>query len=129
MTVSSKRSPIIYVCVIGLASWLGLYARQYALGHASLPADCAADTFWALTVFAGLGLLFPAMPTWQATVGAFVISASFKLGQLYHASWLDALIGTQAGSLILGTDLVVTDLACYAAGAVVGMLIELWTLD
>jgi hypothetical protein len=128
-TRTMKRSPILYVCAIGLALWLGIVGRQYALTHESLPADYAADLFWALSVFAALGLLFSAAPTWQLTAGAFTLPAILKLGQLHHAPWADAISGTHVGYLALGTDLVVTDLACYALGAVVGMVSELLTLD
>ena len=129
MCAQPKRSPILYVCAIGFAAWVGLFARQYALNHPSPAADCAGDTLWALAVFSAMGLLFPAIPTWQAASAAFMFPAMLKLGQLYHAPWLDAITGTQVGFLILGTDVVTTDLACYAGGAVLGMLTEIWLID
>jgi hypothetical protein len=128
-TQAMKRSPILYVSAIGLALWLGIVARQFALARQSPPADYAADMFWALSVFAALGLLFSSAPTWQLTAGAFILPASLKLAQLHHAPWADAIGGTHVGYLALGTDLVATDLACYALGAVAGMVAELLTLD
>jgi hypothetical protein len=129
MTVDSKRSAIIYACAIGFATWIGFHARQYALRHAGSPADYAADILLALAVFAAIGLSFPAIPTWQATAGAFTLPAILKLGQLSHAPWLDPICGTPLGLLVLGTEFVATDMACYAAGAALGMMIELSLLD
>jgi hypothetical protein len=125
MSSDSRRSAVIYIGAMGLAIWLGYYARQYALEHPVPAADCAGDTFWALAVFATLGWLFPTMPTWQATSGAFIIPAVLKLGQIAHAPWVDPIVGTPVGFLVLGTDFLTTDLACYAAGAAIGMALEL----
>ena len=125
MSIDSKRSAIIYVCSMGLAIWFGVYARQCAVDHPSLGADYAGDTCWALAVFAMLGWLFPTMPTWQATLGAFIFPALLKLAQVYHMPWVEPIVGTPVGFLVLGTDFVTRDLACYAAGAVIGMTLEL----
>jgi hypothetical protein len=114
---------------MGFAVWMGVFARQYSFNHPSVVADYAGDTFWALAVFGAVGLLFSAIPTWLAGSGAFVIPAILKLGQLYQLPWIDSLEGTQIGYLVLGTDFLATDLACYAAGAVVGMTLEFFVLD
>jgi hypothetical protein len=114
---------------MGFAVWMGVFARQYSFNHPSVVADYAGDTFWALAVFGAVGLLFSAIPSWQAGSGAFVIPAILKLSQLYHLPWVDSIEGTQIGYLVLGTDFLTTDLACYAAGAVVGMTLEFLILD
>jgi hypothetical protein len=114
---------------MGFAVWLGVFARQYSFNHPSVAAEYAGDTFWALSVFGAIGLLFGAIPTWQVGSGAFIIPSVLKLGQLYHLPWIDSIEGTQIGYLVLGTDFLTTDLACYAAGAMVGIMLESLLLD
>ena len=45
-------------------------------------------------------------------------------GQLYHAPWIDSIRRTTLGGLVLGFDFVWSDLACYAVGVGLGILIE-----
>jgi hypothetical protein len=130
MAVLLKRSSIIYASMIAFTAWFGSCARQYAFAHPGSPADFASDTLWALTVFSTMGLLFPAMPSWQAASGAFIIPTVLEIGQFYSSSsWLVAMRGTPVGFLVFGTGSFVTDFACYAFGALAGMLIEMFIFD
>jgi hypothetical protein len=129
MSLSPRRSRRAYAAAILIAAWLGIASRHYGELLPGILAAYAGDTFWALAVFATIGLMFPSASTWFSTSGAYAISASVELSQLYHAPWIDAIRGTPLGALALGTDFVSTDLACYAVGVVLGLLIELWTLS
>ncbi len=44
--------------------------------------------------------------------------------QLYHAPWIDSIRQTTLGGLILGFGFLCSDLACYALGVLLGVLIE-----
>jgi hypothetical protein len=129
MTALLKRSSIVYACLIASAAWFGSCARQYAFEHPGSGADFASDTLWALTVFSTMGLLFPAMPSWQAASGAFIIPATLEISQTFDVSWLAAIRGTPMGFLVFGTGSFGTDFACYAFGALTSMLIELFVFD
>jgi hypothetical protein len=129
MAAQPKRSEIVYFAMVGLAAWLALYARQYALAHPTSSVDFVADTLWALVVFAAMGLLFPMISTSNAASWAFLIPALFGFGQLYHAPWLEAMRGTSYGLVVLGTQFAIPDFACYAGGALLGMTVELFALD
>jgi hypothetical protein len=129
MSLSPRRSRPAYAAAIVVAVWLGIASRHYGAFLPDLLADYAGDTLWALAVFATIGLVFPSIPTWVSASGAYVISALVEFSQLYHAPWIDSIRGTPLGALALGTDFVSTDLACYAAGVALGLLIELWTLS
>ena len=50
-----------------------------------------------------------------------------EVGQLYHAPWIDSIRRTTLGGLVLGFDFVWSDLACYAVGVGLGVLIEAWS--
>ena len=43
---------------------------------------------------------------------------------MYHAPWIDSIRSTTLGGLVLGFDFVWSDLACYAVGVMMGMLVE-----
>ena len=43
---------------------------------------------------------------------------------MYHAPWIDSIRRTTPGGLVLGFDFVWSDLACYAVGVGLGILIE-----
>jgi uncharacterized protein DUF2809 len=129
MTDHPRRNRILYACAILIAASLGIASRRYPDFFPDFVADYARDTLWTLAVYAAIGLVFRSLAIWRAAAGAFVISALVEFSQLYHAPWIDAIRGTTLGALALGSEFVTTDLTCYAVGAFLGMLIELWTLD
>jgi hypothetical protein len=53
------------------------------------------------------------------------LSVGVELSQLYHAPWIDSIRQTTLGGLILGFGFLWTDLACYAFGVGLGVLLEL----
>ena len=56
--------------------------------------------------------------------GTRSFSVTIEVSQLCHASWIDSIRGTTLGGLLLGFGFVWSDLACYAVGVGLGMLIE-----
>ncbi len=51
-------------------------------------------------------------------------SVAIELSQLYHAPWIDSIRQTTLGGLILGFGFLWSDLACYAVGVVLGVLVD-----
>ena len=88
----------------------------------------AGDTLWALAAFLGIGLLLPKARTGRVALLAISFATLIEVGQLYHAPWIDSIRRTTLGGLILGFDFVWSDLACYAAGVGLGIVIELTAL-
>jgi hypothetical protein len=110
--------------LIALTVFFGIGSRRS--GH-SLPCFVAAyagDTLWALAAFLGIGLLLPGASTWRVAALAMSFSVMIEMSQLYHAPWIDSNRGTTLGALVLGHGFVWSDLACYAAGVGLGILIE-----
>ena len=87
-------------------------------------ATYAGDTLCALAAFFGFGLVLPANPP-KVTVLAMAFSVAIELSQLYHAPWIDSIRHMTIGGLILGFGFLWSDLACYAVGVGLGMLIEI----
>ena len=54
-------------------------------------------------------------------------SVAIELGQLYHAPWIDSIRQTTLGGLILGFGFLWSDLACYAVGVGLGVMIDVAT--
>ena len=122
------RNPALWIVLILLAVALGLGSRRYAASLPAVVAAYAGDTLWATAAFLGFGLLLPRASTWRVALLAMSLSVLVEVGQLYHAPWIDSIRRTTVGGLILGYDFVWSDLACYAAGVGLGILIELAVL-
>ncbi len=125
MSRCRSRTLPVWLALICLAIALGLGSRRYAGHLPGLVAAYAGDTLWALVAFLGIGLLLPRASTWRVALLATIVSLSVEVGQLYHAPWIDSIRGTTVGGLVLGYDFVRSDLACYALGVGLGILIEL----
>jgi hypothetical protein len=118
------RNPALWIVLLLLTVALGLGSRRYATSLPRFVAAYAGDTLWATAAFLGFGLLLPRASTWRVALLAMSLSVLVEVGQLYHAPWIDSIRRTRLGGLILGYDFVWSDLACYAAGFALGILIE-----
>jgi Protein of unknown function (DUF2809) len=122
-----RRSALIWIASVVLSVVLGIGSRRL---HHILPkfvTAYAGDTLWAFAAFLGFGLLLPRASTWHVAALAATFSMLIEVSQLYHAPWIDAIRATTPGGLILGFSFVWTDLACYAAGVVLGVVFE-WVM-
>ena len=120
----TRRNPLTWLVLIDLTAFLGIGSRRF--GH-SLPGFVAAyagDTLWALVAFLGIGLIPPRVSTWRVAALAMSLSVMIEVGQLYHAPWIDLIRGTTLSALVLGHGFLWSDLACYVAGIVLGILVE-----
>jgi hypothetical protein len=121
---TQPRNPALWIVLILLTVALGLGSRRYAASLPGVVAAYAGDTLWATVAFLGLGLLLPRASTWRVALLAMSLSVLVEVGQLYHAPWIDSIRRTTVGGLILGYGFLWSDLACYAAGVGLGVLIE-----
>jgi hypothetical protein len=119
---------MLWVTLIGLVIALGLGSRRFAAQLPDFVAAYASDTLWATAAFLGLGLAQRAAPTWLVALQALLLSMLIEVSQCYHAPWIDSIRHTKIGGLILGHGFLWSDLACYAAGVALRILIERVTL-
>jgi hypothetical protein len=119
-----RRHPLLWLALMGLVALLGIGSRRFGTHLPGFVRTYAGDTLWALAVFLGLGLLLPGASTRMIAVLALAFSAAIELSQLYHAPWIDSIRQTTLGGLVLGFGFVWSDLACYAAGVGLGILVE-----
>jgi hypothetical protein len=120
-----RRNPLVQIILIALAAVMGIGSRRYAHALPGFIAAYAGDTLWALAAFAGIGLLLPRTSTRIVALLAMSLSIAVELSQLHHAPWIDSIRLTTLGGLILGYGFLWSDLACYAAGVGLGVVIEL----
>jgi hypothetical protein len=119
------RGPLVQVGIIALAAILGIGSRRFAHALPRLVAAYAGDTMWGLAAFAAIGFLRPRASTRTVTLLAMTFSVAIELSQLYHAPWIDLIRETTLGGLVLGYGFLWSDLACYAAGVGLGLVIEM----
>ena len=119
-----RRPPLVWLALIAVVVLLGLGSRRFGSHLPGFVAAYAGDTLWATAAFLAIGLLLTRACTRRVSVLAMSLSALVEVGQLYHAPWIDSIRKTMLGGLMLGFDFVWVDLACYAAGVALGMLIE-----
>jgi hypothetical protein len=110
--------------LIFIAVLLGFASRS---GSSLLPAfikEYAGDTLWALAVYLAAAFLFPRFSTAKIAAISAIFSLAVEISQLYHAPWIDAVRSYRTAALILGHGFLWSDLACYAAGISLGVLLE-----
>ncbi len=123
-TRSRERNRIIWLVLIALVVLLGIGSRRFAGRLPGVVAAYAGDTLWATGAFLGIGVLFPRASTVRVAVLAMAVSVLVEISQLYHAPWIDSIRATTLGGLILGYGFLWSDLACYAVGVGIGVVIE-----
>ena len=103
---------------------LGLATRGF---RRSLPAAVglyAGDVLWATMVYLLLAAIWPRASIRRLAIGTAAFALAIEVGQLYHAPWIDAVRATRLGGLVLGFGFLWSDLACYAAGIGLAVLID-----
>jgi hypothetical protein len=119
-----RRKPLVQIILIALVCLLGIGSRRYAHLLPGFIAAYAGDTLWSLAAFLGIGLVLSRASTWTIACLAMGFSVPIELSQLYHAPWIDSIRQTTVGGLILGFGFLWSDLACYAVGVGIGVVLE-----
>src|SRR3954463_11935850 len=124
MVRQRRRHPVLWSALIVMVILLGLGSRRFGPHLPGFVAAYAGDTLWATAAFLGIGLLLPRASTWRGACPAVSFSVAIEISQLYHAHWIDSVRGTTMGALVLGHGFLRSDLACYAVGVGLGVVIE-----
>ena len=104
---------------------LGLGSRVYREQLPEFIALYAGDTLWATAVVVALGLVRRRASTASLATAACAISLAVECSQLAHPPWLEWLRRQPGVALLIGYDFVWSDLACYAAGVLIGATVDL----
>lgn len=125
MRIPRRRSRILCLLLAFAAIALGLATRRFPNAFPGFVAAYAGDALWATLVFLLMAIIWPAGSTRRLAVAAAIVSLAVELGQLYHAPWIDAVLQTRMGGLVLGHGFLWSDLPCYAAGIVLAAALDL----
>lgn len=121
----SRRNPLVQIILVVLVCLLGIGSRRYSQLLARFISIYAGDTLWALAAFLGFGLVLSRASTWKIASLAMAFSLAIEFSQLYHAHWIYSIRRTTLGGLILGFGFLWSDLACYAVGIGLGVMIDI----
>lgn len=103
---------------------LGLLSRKADVCTSDFVRMYAGDVLWATMVYFGCRFLFAGMRRSVSFGVALVFSYLIEVSQLYHAPWIDAIRRTTLGGLVLGFGFLWSDLVCYTAGVLLGIVLD-----
>ncbi len=117
-----RRWQFSALAVTTMGVGLVVHFHGYALGDVAR--DVIGDALWSMMMAWWVGVMIPQSE--MRTRGAIALAISFtvELSQLIHTFALDALRGTTLGHLVFGSGFDLRDLASYACGVGVALLIE-----
>jgi hypothetical protein len=123
--IRRRRNPLVRIILMTLVCLLGIGSRRYAHWVPGFIAAYAGDTLWALAAFIGIGLILPRASTWAIALLAIAFSLAIELSQLDHAPLIESIRQTTLGGLTLWFGFLWSDLACYAVGVGLGIMIDI----
>ncbi len=103
---------------------IGLWVHRGGLPLGAVARDVTGDALWAAMMFWWVSAALPAFPPLTRGAAALGICVAVEFSQLLHAPWLDALRSAALGRLVLGSGFDPRDLVAYAAGVLVGTLVD-----
>lgn len=121
-----NRNRLLYLLLIVLTVLAGLASRSFNSILPNWTTIYLGDALWALMVFFGVAFLFREKSTLWVASAALIFSFVIEISQFYHAPWIDTIRQTRIGGLILGFGFLWSDLLCYTAGVVFGVLVDLY---
>lgn len=82
------------------------------------------DALWAVMITWMIGAAAPALALRTRAIAAYAVCVAVEVSQLFHSAALDAVRGTTAGHLVLGSGFDARDFASYAFGVIAAILFE-----
>lgn len=117
MALVTRRFVFLLLALLTIAC--GLASRRFGLPK------LIGDAMWATLIFWLFRAARPAVPVFRAALFSLFVSFAVEGSQLYHADWLDRIRATTAGHLVLGSGFAWADLAAYAVGVALGVVLEI----
>jgi hypothetical protein len=113
----------IYLLLSIIIIVIGLATRK--LPHLFPPfiAKYGGDTLWALLFFFLFRIVWINKPIWKVGIATYTFAVLIEISQLYQATWINEWRVSFMGQMILGSGFLWSDLACYAAGVLLGWVI------
>lgn len=123
-----KRNRIVYFILIVIVIISGLASRKFRDLLPSFISEYSGDTLWALMIFFLAGFIFTVYSTSRTAIITMVFCYAVEFSQLYQSDWINIIRQTRIGGLILGFGFLWSDMICYTAGILSGVIIEKYFL-
>ncbi|PWU10213.1 MAG: DUF2809 domain-containing protein [Verrucomicrobia bacterium] len=118
------RNRIFYALLVVGTIALGLATRSTLFHLPRILGKYPGDSLWAVMIFLGIGMMFPALSTprtaWLAAVICFVVETM----KLVPWAWLISLRETALGHLFLGRTFTWQNYIAYSVGVILASLGE-----
>jgi hypothetical protein len=118
------RSRLAFLLLATGTVAMGLATRRFRRALPAVVGLYGGDVLWAAMVYLLAAAIWPWASMRRLALGAAAFALVIEVGQLYHAPWIDAVRGTRLGGLVLGFGFLWSDLACYAVGIALAVLID-----
>jgi hypothetical protein len=115
---SNIRIRLIYALFVLIVIALGLLSRKTAM----IPL-IVGDVLYAVMMFLIISFLFIRLSFRHIALISLSICYLIEFGQLYTAPWIDRIRATTLGALVLGRGFLWSDMAAYAVGTAICLLI------
>ena len=122
--MTSGRSRVLLAGLVAATMALGLATRRFPDAFPSFIAEYGGDALWAMLVYWLLALIWPRTSSTRLALVALAISVCDEFTQLISWSWLQSLRSTRLGALVLGQGFLWSDLACYAVGIALAVVVD-----
>jgi hypothetical protein len=114
-----RKKRIVYSGLIFLIILLGILSRRIPI----VPL-CTGDVLWAMMIFFIVRFLFIDARVRSIALVSLSVCYLVEVSQLYQDAWINSIRQTILGGLILGQGFLWGDIVAYAAGILLGFLIE-----
>ncbi len=115
----------LYAVLILLNIPLGLATRWYPQCFPSLVQIYGGDVFAASCIYFGVRFLFPKQSLQKVLLISYTLCVLDEVQQLYQAPWAVRFRNITLVGIFLGHGFLWSDLACYAIGVCLGVMISL----
>lgn len=123
-----KLNRIFYLLLTVLTMFTGLLSRRLTAYIPDIVDLFLGDALWALMIYFMIKMVFINFTPKKTAILGILFCFTIEFSQLYHSPWIDSIIATAIGGLVLGYGFLWTDLAAYLIGIGVGVLIEVKVL-
>jgi len=118
------RSRLWYLALASVTIGLGLIVHLRGTALSTVARDVLGDAVWAAMIVWCVSFIVPAAPRMTRGAVALAVCWAVEATQLYHGPSVDAVRATTVGHLVFGSGFDPRDLAAYAAGVIVAILLD-----
>ena len=119
-----NRNRIIYALLFLLTIGLGLVSRKINYLFPDYINLVLGDAIWAMMIYLGVCLIFCKLTIIHTALVSIFLCYLVEISQLYHEHWVDGIINTTLGGLVLGFGFLWSDILAYSIGVFSAALLE-----